>query len=768
MEAPMNATSRKGSGLLIVVVLMVLMALFFVTIGRLRSGAETLRSKSARDYVATTIAEAGLNCMIAELNYNRTAYTHWYYNGKKKDDPEAWQSPVKMKASNIGSIGEITVDGVKAGVYTGRSPLGEFKVKCAPLRGAKGFRDTDTLKEQEIYVAYDVVARAGADAKAENNSYRRITGLIERRFPTAEHVLFDGEMLDTAFGPYADTPNVLKRGRLYGYQWLVLNTTGGADRGSILSDMEKVETPGMIRAIIPTEVTFIDKKKAVIDRTNDSMVFSKFKAYDGFLLDGAHGAHPIKLSHLQMERVKEKAGELKAGGLIVDEKTFPVSSWKNPYDKKTTYYDVDFGGYNAPLIASGTDDADVPPPKGCDDPGPLAKMRGRDYLIYSKVPLRIWGCPDRTVTICGEKDIVIGGDFNQNPATPHDYPDLRYQDYTTQLKNGKNSQGGDFHKVNALIMSRERVLIDISRPSLFVRNEAAAALRLAIGLALHPVNAEQEKLVRENFCPADGKPKSIIGEGPPDPNTGTPIALFAAISWLRQNESADPFGPLAQTQMGDLIALFTPGGSDDGKPHFGIRSEDVRKALITQIVDDCRDDGILDPSEIGQAVDLAMLQSAKEEAEKPSADAGVMSLMSFLFDEAKKSPTDGLWPPEITINAMLVSSTRRASRWRVGMALPKVFDEIGNAPGGESDGIVAYLKRPRFVIQRVYGSEIRLATTEPRYFIDGKYTGDAVLRRRLWDSSLYSEDYRTLEMPESFNLLTYSESSVPKEFFDKF
>ncbi|HNW35762.1 MAG TPA: hypothetical protein PKM25_12565, partial [Candidatus Ozemobacteraceae bacterium] len=324
------------------------------------------------------------------------------------------------------------------------------------------------------------------------------------------------------------------------------------------------------------------------------------------------------------------------------------------------------------------------------------------------------------------------------------------------------------HKVNALIMSRERVLIDTSRPSLFVRNEMTAALRLAIGLALHPVNADQEKLLRENFCPGDGKTKSIVGEGPADPTTGLPIALFAAISWLRQNESADPFGPLAQTQMEDLIALFTPSGSDDGKPHFGIRSEEARKTIISQIVDDCRDDGLLDPSEIGQAVDLAMLQARKEEFEKPSVDCGAMSMMSFLCDEAQKSPTDGLWPPEITINAMLVSSTRRASKWHVGMTLPKVFDEIGNAPGGESDGIIQYLKKPRFLIQRVYGSEIRLASTDPRYFIDGKYTGDAVLRRRLWDTSLYSDDYRTLELPEAFNLLTYSETTITKDVFDGF
>jgi len=763
-----NDRARTGSGLLIVVILIMLMALFFVTIGRLRSGAETLRSKSARDYVATTIAEAGLNCIIGELNYNRTYYTHWYYDGKQKDLVKGWKSPVKSRTSGIGEVGEIELDGVSAGIYTGRTPLGEFKLKCAPFRGSKGFRDTDTLEEQNIYVQYDVVARAGTDAKAENNSYRRITGLIERRFPTAEHILFDGEMLDTAYGPYIDKPNELRRGRVYGYQWIVLNTTGGVDRGSVLTEMEKVETPGMIRSIVPTEVTFVDKKKTTVDRTNDSMAFSKFKAWDGYLLDGAHGAHPIKLTHLQMERIENEASELKSGGLVVDEKTFPLSTWKNPYDKKTNYYEVDFGGYNVGVIASGTESSEAPAPKGCDDPGPLSKMRGRKYIIYSKVPLRIWGCPDRPVTICCEKDVVIAGDFNQNPATPQDYPDIYYQDYKTKLMNGKTSSGGDNHKVNALVMSRERVLIDTSRPTLFARNEVTTALRLAIGLALHPVNAEQEKLLRENFCPADGKPKSIIGEGIPDPNTGIPIPFFAAIAWLCQNAGADPFGPLAAPQMEDLIALFTPSGSDDGKPHFGIRDEAERKKLIVKIVEDCRDDGLIDPSEIRDVVDQAMLQAMKEEFEKPAADCGVMSMMAFLFDEAKKSPTDGLWPPEITINAMLVSSTRRASKWRVGMALPKVFDEIGNAPGGESDGIVQYLKKPRFLIQRVYGSEVRLASTEPRYFIDGKYTGDAVLRRRLWDTSLYSADYRTEEMPEAFNLLTYSESTIAKDVFDSF
>ncbi len=764
---------RRGSGYLIVLGFAGLLLIFFAIFFRVKSGHQQLQSKDVRRFVASNLGEAALNCVIAELNANRAFNTHRYFRDK---EGVYWSSPVKKRESLIGKIDGISLSGVSAGIYSGSSDAGEFKAKFAQVWGARENSKTDTLLEAQMYTRAEVVVKVGSGWGINEQTCRKITALIERRYPAGESLLYDGEFLDLgALGPYPGRENQLRRGRLYGYHWITCNTAGGACRGSELLDMEKIETPGFIRALKDTRIAFADKSSMTLDASNDSMKISNFQVQDGFLLDGAHGAHPIKLARLPRERIKATATRYrKSYGLTIDEKTLPAGNYKNPYDTKSRYVDLNFADFkvvkavtasSSSGIATGTasgsggDDEEQVDETDynltSDEPEIIRKLKGDKILIYAEVPLRIWGCPDRTVTIYSTKDIVIAGDFNQNPRTVQIYQDESLMNYKYPMENGKNR-----NKVGALIMSEGRVLIDMSRPTLFARNEIKPFFLFCLAQAMHPSTPEIEAEIKTLLCPLDpDNRKSLIGLGELGTD-GNFEARFGTMAFLYNNKELNG-GGLYQSKMEDVINFFTPGLGD--KPRFGINDEKTRTAVIEALKTAVRSAGDLTMTEQDQIFDLAWNQAVIEEEAAPLPNSGAMGMMRWLFEEAKKDPNDAIYYPEITINAGLVSSACRSSRWQIGNSPDKVDDEIGNAGSGE------YMRQPGFIIQRVFGGVIRLAAKKPEYFISGAHTGKNILRRRLWDpTNLRNEPFKPLEAPAVHNLLTFSEESISVREYDNF
>ena len=86
--------NKKGSGYLIVIAFASILLILFMIFGRVKSGHHQLQSKDVRRFVATNLAEAALNCIIAEMNANRAFNTHRYYSEK-----DGWTSPVKSRDS---------------------------------------------------------------------------------------------------------------------------------------------------------------------------------------------------------------------------------------------------------------------------------------------------------------------------------------------------------------------------------------------------------------------------------------------------------------------------------------------------------------------------------------------------------------------------------------------------------------------------------------------------------------------------------------------
>ncbi|MFZ2959002.1 MAG: hypothetical protein WA705_19110 [Candidatus Ozemobacteraceae bacterium] len=788
----------NGSAYMVVIIFAAILGIFLVMLGRVRSGVMTLFSKSQKDLMSNAIGEAGLNIALAEINLDPSFRTHWHYRAGSKDP---WQKPVKKRASALGTVSgtELEVHGISNGAYSGETGQGAFKFRIAPIFGAKENKKTEALKESGMYVRAEVVTHIGDGKKNDEESFRKITALVERRCPAYENLLFDGEILDTAMGPYVDAVNSLSSGRLYGYQWITFTSALNNDQGSEIMKAEKIETAGMIRALKDTRVEFSDKSSARLSTANDSAAPAKFSSYDGYVLDGSHGAHPIKLESLPKQSLYEKAKRRKnSGGFIIEKGTFPAGKYKNPYDAKSEYVDLDFGqphlredATHDPADDNGGDtedpdngtgnteeendnDSSEPPPDS-DDGGlgsPLAKLKGRRILIYSKVPLRIWGCPDRTTTIFCEQDVVIAGDFNQNPAMPQDYPNATFQDYKTPVKNGKKN-----HKVGALVMSMGRVLIDISRPTLFLKNEMRPYFLYLLGMTLGPSDTAIKDLPNQ-VCKLDPNPDNIgnlVGCGQPG-SDGTSVSnYFTIFSIRRLEQSGIATGPAFEPKISSFTDFLTP--SDDGNPHFGIRDDAARARIGLMLVHACMRDGVITNTELNAIFDESWTTAMKEEEEDPDAKLGAMGLVNGLFERARLAAgsgssggarKEGIYPPEITINAGLVSSTRRASNWKIGSASPKTFDEIGNVSVGAPKKMAEYIRRPRFIIQRVYGSEIRLASAEPTYFISGSFTSGTVLRRRIWDKSLTYGKYQPVDLPYFHGILTFRDDAITKKEFDDF
>lgn len=764
-----SLSKRKGSGYLVVIMFASILLILFSIFGRVKSEHHLLQSKDVRRFMATNLAESALNCIVAEMNANRAFNTHRYYSEKK-----GWEGPVKSRETLIGDMEDLKLNGVKDGIYSGKSSSGEFKSRFALYYGARENSKTKTFKESEMYVSVEVVSKIGTGWKNKDVTCRKVTAFLERRFPANENLLYDGEVLDlAALGPYVNNrKNQLNLGRLYGYHYILFNQAGATCPGYQLGGMEKIETPGFIRAYQNYRIGFSNKTSFTLHDENDSLNVEKFKDHDGYILDGAHGAHPIKLTRLPKERIKSTAHRYrKTYGITITKDTLPFGKYKNPYNPSARYVDLNFGDYMAVKEGSeeqdgegsGLDDEAESVEEGAvggsDDPDIMKGLRGDKIIIYSEVPLRIWGCPDKSITIYSLEDIVIAGDFNQSPTTSQVYENNNYIDYKNKITNGKYFGARAGNKVGALVMSEKRVFLDMSRPTLFAKNEMKPYFLYLLAKNLHPSSAAIEREAKEALCPPEPENrKPLVGLGPSVDESGDREPYFGTIAWLCKNPTLNGGGTY-NSNMEDVINFFTPGPG----PVFGIQDAHVRNEIIEDLKSYLRAGGDLTVDKQDRLFEKAWRQATIEEEKMPSLNAGAMGLMQHLFEEAVKDGKDGIFVPEMTVNAGIVSSTWRASKWKINASPTKIEDEIGNAAPYE------YMKRPGFVIQRIYGSHIRLATNKPDYFVGGEHLGRNILRRRVWDSTnLSNSKFKPLECPAVHNLLTYKEEQISEKEYQEF
>ncbi len=735
--------NRRGQAIIVVLMVCLVLGILAGGVLNLQRGQIHLLSKSARDYLALSVAETGLHCVLAEMRNDYQFVTH----GNPYVPAEGWPSASENRFNHIKSFELLKLDKNARGTYTGSIEIpamkqtGRFKVRVKLIKASNN-AETKTVDESHRYFLLEAVGRV-------DDSCRRISTVIEKIVP-GNFLLYDGQILDVGgLGPFRVTPGELKTGRLYGHEMITLTRRGTFDRGADLLEMEKISTPGFIRAESPVHVEFRNGKRGVIKAGNDSTDPDKFemhaeinndKLIDAFVMDGFHGARPQKLPPLNplyyRDARKPSPTILRAGSSF---KGFSESKWRNPAKPSETVYDLFFGWEY----------------KNADD----------KVLLYSEVPLRVWGNPPwKSLTIFSEQDVYIAGDFNANPDNPQNYT-LGYKDYTKEPRNGTDKNG-------VMVMSMGRIWFDFSNPMQFLRNEMTTVIDYDIAMAL----ADEENINELVLAGVVFPPR--LSTGPYDKRLPMLALNFPAINALfslpKQPPEVIPIttaGLPMHPALGRLRDYLNPGKTpEENKNRFVIKSAMRRTAVYEGIGARAYMTGTVLAGARDKIIESILDQAEKEVAEEePDPSLGPWNIADRMFKLTMKYPRSGFRLPEMTVNAMLIDSAELNARWSFANGTDKIRNELGNIQSPEMRCFPWIDRNSRFIL-RHHGPMVHLRTRDIKPYLNGSLRNDqSVVRRNSFDTTFVrgGGDYHPPYPMAGFTIINWKDEAVSPEEFDK-
>ncbi|GAB4270814.1 MAG: hypothetical protein Kow0029_07920 [Candidatus Rifleibacteriota bacterium] len=742
----MLVNQRKGQALIVLLMICLILGILGGSVLRFQSGQINLLSKSASDYLALCVAEAGLHCVLAEMKADYQFVTH----GNPYIPQEGWGSPANHKYLYLKSYKLLKLDNNDRGTYSGKIEIpemkltGDFKVRVKLIK-AKNSVDTETVDESHRYFQLEAVGRV-------EGTYRKIATVIEKILP-GNFIFYDGQFLDVGgYGPYRVISGEVKSGRLYGHELIMFSQRGPFDRGIEFIDTEKISTPGHIKAYSSFQVKFNKGPRGTIKSSNDSSdpeSFARFERKSGdtvidyFFQDGYHGAKPQKLPPLNPDywknAQKPKPEFLRPGSSY---KGFSESKWRNPAKPDEVVYDLFFGWDY--------------------------KNNDEKVLLYSEVPLRIWGNPPvKSLTIFCEKDVYISGDFNANPENPQNYT-LGFKDYTKEPRNGTDKNG-------VMILSLGRIWFDYSNPMHFLRNELKTLIDYEIGMALGGEECNSLVLGATIFPPR----MSTTSSDKRLPMTALNFHVINALASLPKPPPAGIVGTtaiaawlVANPALGKLRDYLNHSSNpEEYKNRFCIKSDLRRQFLISLLAVKAYGMGMLTPGARDSFIEQVFDEAEKEmEDGDPDPALGPWNAADRLFKMAMKYPKTGFKIPEMTVNALLIDSAEMNARWATGNLPTKVQNELGNVASPHMKSLPFIGKNSRFILRHM-GSTIHLRTRPARPFLDGSFRDDQpVVRRNVYDKTYVrgGGDYFPSYPPAGFTIINWQDSAISEEEFRKF
>ncbi|MBQ3643245.1 MAG: hypothetical protein II961_01490 [Candidatus Riflebacteria bacterium] len=801
----MNKNNKKtGQALLAILIICLFLGIISCALLNIQSSQINLLSRSAREYVALSVAESGLHCVLAEMKADYQFVTH----GNPYIPADGWPSSSQRRFNYVGSSKYLKIKGNSKGVYEGTVDFpvlnlkGEFKVRIKLMK-SKNSTASKSVDEAHRYFLLESYGRVG-------DTCRKITTIIEKIVP-GNFLLYDGQVLDTGgYGPYRVTPGLMTGGRLYGHEMIVFSKKGAIDAGSELKNTEKIYTPGYIKAETRVGVEFFGGKKGEISPRNDSTDPDKFESFaiklggkitDRFMLDGNHGAKPQLLPPLNpsyyREAKKPHPEILKANSSF---EGFKESKWRNPEKPSETVYDLFFGWDY--------------------------KKEDKDFLIYSEVPLRVWGCPKwKALTIFCEKDVYIAGDFNANPDSPQRY-NMGYRDYAKQIKNGTDKNG-------CQIMSMGRIWFDYSNPMNFLRNEMEVVMDYDLACCLSSTEEPSGLVLKGvvwpprtttgplkhrlpmaamNFThihtlynmpkeeakstaaiaalvgihPALSKLRSYISRPKDKDNHGSNFGNHSSGGSSGSNSNGGANGPIesiSRVQYADSIggadgAGIGGGLGDDGsdketqKTHFPIKNVIAKARIIETIGVECYLLGVVPPGTRDKVIKILFEETEKEmdKDEQPNPDLGPWNIADRMFKLQVKHKDSGLRFPEMTVNAMLIDSAQLNSNWNFGNNSKKINNELGNVQNSLMRSFPWAHDRNTRLILKHNGSMIHLRNRKVKEFIKGVYFDDQPIIRQISFDQTYANgggDYFPPYPIAGFTIINWLEEYCSEEEFNK-
>ena len=757
--------TRRGLAVPIVFAVIIVLGILIVMVSRYQANRIKATGEQVSSYSALEAAQAGLHLALAEMRATPGWATH-RLELQAATGASRWTEAVARPLKSAGDpsgTGLLKIDKSSEGTLTGSIGTGVFTARFKVRAGRLPLADdpnTRSIDESNRYARIEVVGMKAERGKVRDRA-TRLDVLVERVNFT-EYVLYDGEDIVIGMGSPNDheNTNLIAEGWLFGRNFVhVGNIIPNGTQLKFLN-MGKMLSDGPIRTWDPFDIVFQEPKgqHAVLHPGNDSSAGDAMETAGGNILDGNH-RKSAGFPALEEARYKKLAQE---AGVIVSDRP-PVEDrlaiW--PEGPKIN---LDFG-------QAGYTDANGKPTSGVapDDARALGKEYPKDFngIIYSDRPLAVWGCPDRDVTIFCTKDVFVCGDFNarvqwrrlsdgkldwvgkrenyvpryqppgQAPVDGSRYFAYRPEDrevFVDPEDPAQRVMDGSEERKSVAVLSLGRIWFDARRPSRFLTNELRPYVKFKIIEALAgPTEAYDWVRDDGRFRPVTDvalKFRNVLG-----------TSLQELFDIRRKVTAADP-----RTRL-----YLTPESY-----------EKVTKAFVETLVQKAAsvdDRGVITREKMEGTpaapglVDVVMEALAADEdrareypgaAEDEPSDLGIwnapQALYNMVYDErATLGPQafgpysdwsgdparaefqkDELFMPQMTVNAMLISSAarndpgrstnptdanRRLDQLGDGTKSPHYLSTQGYLRGDKNHVIAPY-------VLRVLGSQVRLANVK--------------------------------------------------------
>lgn len=768
---------NRGMALLYIIGLAFIIGILFIGFNFFKSSKIAITTFTGGLYIAECAAEAGLNCVIAEMRSKYGWATHEsdnnynFTNGLSPDINAKSISDLYIKYDNG---------------YYGKIGVAEFRVKVAKIKTKD---NPNTYETNEGNIIYKIVSLGKTKLSNGKEIVRKIIAYVKED-SLNKYIMFDGEELNLCYGVSTGDntePNILSIGKIYAGKYLCLGTITGDRPELILHNISDISTGSEGRIFISSDgnVTIKNDKPYINFKIGgqwkrfSTVAMEPDKTIDpnnvlkGIMKDMYTGGKNISLVNdpaIQLKKLAEDRGIY----IKKSEGTTTIHNYSTGEDIEGVKV-IDFKDM---LIGSGIGSG--------DDSTAIGHTINSNFngIIYAECPLMLMGSPDQDLTIYSEKDIYISGDFNQrqNQEGPYEpveqnYTDINLIHYKKAVNNNskyikENLSYRDSHHINQApywqnvdIIARGRVWLDFSDPKKFLKNELLPLIEYEIveilsrdmSLPANDINKPQQSSKILSYENVLRNPTNITADE--FKNRGLDhIAYFgtyetAAINLL--SEYFEKILMLSRENSTDLIDRI----KIELTTNYQI-SHDFIQVLSKDIFDLLTDDAFKINPKPG-----TVLGSAPKNRLGLPARLYLLTRKNGEYSQFKepKYAEDRLYWPEFTINAKIKSFSKRNARWAsrpdlVNMdnynTIPTNWPSNAHIEGGKAINTIKAIMVIRTemgnsnghpytflpantLIQRLYGGE---AYTRSGKIPDSKAMGHykPCLRKKVFDPNCYT------------------------------
>lgn len=469
MMKPMARFARGNRGSSVVMALAFGIVLLIVIAG-LRSYSSYRIASSIKEWnnlKAGSLAEAGIAAVLTQLSQNYSFVTHTL------NTDLTWGGGQPYTVVNVtGPLSVSNSGGNLTGALAGLD--GSFQARCGLIQ----YSDNTSTENVDEAKGYLLVVSIGKYA----NTYRKIVSVINRRFPSKECLLYDGDVLSVVYGAKsggADDTNIFSLGNLYGHRGVeisqILNTrlTGsGQGTKQRVTDFSLIAS-GKGGIILSSQVAFKPRSGSEVrldpspgwesGRWNSLTYYPEDAARankGAYPKEFLEAAPPIQASAKDFMRDKNNPTVMTPAILpltyfssIGQEVGTPKSDFKNIYGSNEEVMVINFGNFGP----------------GVPDFGETVTSPPAGKIIYSSKSIAVFGNPTADVTIVSAKDIYVIGDFNQRGNTekygfPQNYKkhpkNYDADDYTYESATVENPQPSGVKYQMARLIANYRIIYD--------------------------------------------------------------------------------------------------------------------------------------------------------------------------------------------------------------------------------------------------------------------------------------------------------------------